>query len=378
MFPKRIVVLGAGMVGRAMAIDLSRDYQVLSIDQNPEMLKILAGYAAIETRQADLRQAAAVKDMITSADIVVGAVPGFLGYQTLKSVIETGKNIVDISFFPEDPFGLDTLAREMNVTAVVDAGVAPGMSNIILGYHSNRMQVSEFRCYVGGLPRERNWPFEYKAPFSPIDVLEEYTRPARLVTAGRVVEYPALSEVEQLDIPGVGTLEAFNTDGLRTLITTQSIPEMREKTLRYPGHAERMRMLRESGFFSREPLQIRDVTLRPIDLTAHLLFSQWKLKPGAAEFTVMQVSVIGREHDHPVRYVYNLLDEYDPETQTSSMARTTGYTCTGIVHQILNGQYTHTGISPPEFIGAAQGCFDTLIDHLGARRVHYHVKRFDL
>lgn len=156
-----------------------------------------------------------------------------MGFCTLKTVIECGKDIVDISFFPEDPFKLDQLAKEKKVTAVVDCGVAPGCSNLILGYMASILDVIEsFSCYVGGLPRIRTWPYEYKTPFSPSDVIEEYNRPARLVDNGKVVTQPALSEVELIDLPGVGTLEAFNTDGLRTLIRTMKVPCMKEKTMR--------------------------------------------------------------------------------------------------------------------------------------------------
>src|SRR5690606_28022112 len=97
---------------------------------------------------------------------------------------------------------------------------------------------------VGGLPVERSWPWEYRAPFSPSDVIEEYLRPARLRIAGRTVEREALSEIELVDLPGVGTLEAFNTDGLRSLLETLDFEDMVEKTLRYPGYAEKMRVLR--------------------------------------------------------------------------------------------------------------------------------------
>ena len=125
-----------------------------------------------------------------------------MGYQTLQEIISAGKNVVDISFFPEDPFGLDDLAREKGVTAIVDCGVAPGLCNIIAGYVAEKIsEPSYYHCYVGGLPEIREWPYEYKAVFSPTDVLEEYTRPARLIENGQEVVYPALSGVELIRFP---------------------------------------------------------------------------------------------------------------------------------------------------------------------------------
>src|SRR5690606_37486262 len=132
---------------------------------------------------------------------------------------------------------LDALAKEQGVTAVVDCGLAPGLGNILFGRLNEELDsIDTFLCHVGGLPVVRRKPYEYAAVFSPLDVIEEYTRPARFIENGALVVRPALSDVEKMDLPGVGTLEAFNSDGLRTLAVTMKAPNMKEKTLRYPGH----------------------------------------------------------------------------------------------------------------------------------------------
>ncbi|RMG62469.1 MAG: saccharopine dehydrogenase [Calditrichaeota bacterium] len=369
---EKVCVLGAGRVGSAIVRDLCRDYQVSVVDARCEPLDRLREICPAETIQADLSQRSVVQDVILDANLVVGAVPGYMGYQVLESVLEAGKPVVDISFFKEDPFQLDKLARKNRVTAVVDCGVAPGMSNMILGYHASQMEVERFTCLVGGLPRERYWPYQYRAPFSPIDVIEEYVRPARLVEHGEVVVRPALSEVELVDIPGVGTLEAFNTDGLRTLLHTMKVPFMKEKTLRYPGHAELMRVFRESGFFSEEPIELGKARVRPIDLTSSLLFRQWELQPGEEELTAMQIQIEGKQEGKPVRYTYQMLDRTDPETGITSMARTTGYTCTAVAHLILEGHFHRPGINPPEYVGAEPGNLEFVLNYLKERGVIYH------
>ncbi len=368
---KKIVVLGAGMVGRAMAIDLSKNHDVLSVDRDQSALDMLAGRSNLSTQTGDLSDASVIQKVIAPGDVVVGAVPGFMGFETLETVLKAKKDIVDISFFPEDPFELDELAQEQGVIAVMDAGVAPGMSNLILGHHAANMKVSDFVCYVGGLPRERTWPYEYKAPFSPIDVIEEYTRTSRLVEDGQLVERVALSEPELMNFSGVGTLEAFNTDGLRSLIKTMDIPNMKEKTLRYPGHIEIMRVLRETGFFDEREVQLGSQKIRPIDLTTSLLFPKWKLGDEEEEFTIMNVLVSGNEENQKVEYKYELLDRYDPETKTSSMARTTGYTCTAVTQLVLDGHYQRKGVSPPEFVGEVPGCFSRVLDYLEQRGIRY-------
>jgi len=367
---KRIVVLGAGMVGAAMAADLCQDYQVTAVDVNRGRVESLAVHHGLTPRVADLADAAAVREVVRGADLVIGAVPGFMGRATLKAVIEAGLNVVDISFFDGDPFDLDDLARANGVTAVVDCGVAPGLSNMVLGYHASRMAVESFRCLVGGLPARRSWPWQYKAPFSPIDVLEEYTRPARLVENGVVVTRPALSEPELVEIEPIGALEAFNTDGLRTLLKTYRVPNMAEKTLRYPGHIEYIRVLRDSGFFGQEPIPVGGALVRPIDVTAALLFPRWRLEPAEPEFTVMEISVRGHANGTPHEIVYRLFDRTDPATGTSSMARTTGYTCTAVARLVAEGRFNRIGICPPEYVGADGDCFERVLADLRARGVN--------
>src|SRR6187549_4011880 len=146
---KKIVVLGAGLVGKEMAIDLSKKFDVTSADVNDEALTQV-GKHGIKTQRVDFTDSKQLESIVNTADLVVGAVPGFLGYKTVGSVIACGKNMVDISFFPEEPFPLDEPAKKKNVTVVTDCGVAPGMGNIILGYHNKRMQVQHYECLVGG------------------------------------------------------------------------------------------------------------------------------------------------------------------------------------------------------------------------------------
>ena len=359
------------MVGRAIALDLAQRYDVTAVDLDEQRLTRIREEAPIRTITADLSQAETIKKLVADHDLVIGAVPGFLGFQTLKTVIECGKDIVDISFFPEDPFQLDALAKEKNVTAVIDCGVAPGMCNILLGYHNARMTVERYECLVGGLPVKRSWPYQYKAPFSPIDVIEEYTRPARMVIDGKLVIREALSDPEYIEFDEIGTLEAFNTDGLRTLLKTVKIPNMREKTLRYPGHIEYIKVLRETGFFSKEPIEINGIPIRPLDVTAKLLFPKWRLDPDEPEFTIMRVTIQGIENGQRTEYVYDLLDRFDPKTKTSSMARTTGYTCTAVATLVLGGIFTQKGIIPPEYLGADERCFQAVLGYQKERNINY-------
>ncbi len=370
-----IIVLGAGMVGSVMARDLSEKYDVTVADINKLTLSTLKKrQPQLNTLELDSTDLEALKNAIAPFDLVVCGVPGHLGFVTLKNIIEAGKDVVDISFAPENCLELDYLAKKNNVTAVIDCGVAPGMDNLLLGFHNTRMEVESFECLVGGLPKERRRPFEYKAPFSPIDVIEEYTRPARFISHGRMVTREALSDRELVEFDRIGTLEAFNTDGLRSLMfTMKDIPHMKEKTLRYPGHVESIRTLKASGFFSEEPVQVNGMEITPLEFTSKILINEWKLKPKEEEFTVMRVTIRGQEGGKTKEYIYDLYDEYDVVKNETSMARTTGFTATAIAQLLLKNKFDKKGVFAPEHIGGHADCCKTVIDYLEERRVRYRL-----
>jgi saccharopine dehydrogenase-like NADP-dependent oxidoreductase len=369
----KIAVLGAGMVGKAIAVDLASDFDVTAFDVSEHNLKLLREKnSSIKAQQADLTCFEQFQSWLNPFDIVVTAVPGFMGFGVLRSVINCGKNIADISFFPEDVLQLDNLAKEKNVTVITDMGVAPGMSNLILGRYNEEFTVTNFACYVGGLPKTRKKPFEYKAPFSPSDVIEEYIRPARLKENGRIVIKAALTEREYINFDEVGTLEAFNTDGLRSLLYTMPhIENMKEKTLRYPGHVELIIALKDAGFFDEDEIEVSGTNISPLRFSSKVLFKNWKLDPEEEELTVMKVIVEGDKNGSPQRVEYNLLDRYDAKSKTSSMSRTTGYACTAGAHLIAKKLFTEKGVSPPELVGKQKVCFDFVIDYLRERGVNW-------
>lgn len=371
---KKVVVLGAGMVGAAMARDLAADagLRVDVADVRAEALERVSGQArGLGRVRADLGDPLAVRRLVAGYDLVVGALPSVIGFQTLRAVIEAGRDLVDISFMPENALLLDALAREHGTTAVVDCGVAPGLSNMMAGAAAARLDACDsVEIYVGGLPVARHWPFEYKAGFAPWDVLEEYTRPARLVEHGRVVVKEPLSEPELLEFPGVGTLEAFNTDGLRTLVDTLQAPFMKEKTMRWPGHAELMRVLKDTGFFSLEPIDVAGQKVRPRDLTAALLFPKWTFAEGEADLTVMRVRVEGRKARQRLAHAWDFVDRFDEGSGLRSMSRSTGYVATSVARLVAGGGFRRPGVHPPETLGAIEGLLERVLADLAARGVH--------
>jgi saccharopine dehydrogenase-like NADP-dependent oxidoreductase len=369
---KKIIILGAGMVGKAMAIDLSKKYKVKSVDIDKESLDFLSSNYNIETEIMDVTNEENLSKALHDFDLVISAVPGFLGLETMKRVIKNKKDLVDISFLPEGVLDLDDMAKEYGVTVVMDCGVAPGMPNIIAGYHNELMKIENFEYMVGGLPQVRTFPFEYKAPFSPCDVIEEYTRPARYVENSKMIVKPAMSDTELLEFEKAGTLEAFNSDGLRSLIyTLNNIPNMKEKTLRFPGHIRMIQALKAAGFLDQEPLTVKGQEFVPFEITSEILFKAWKLNPEDKEFTIMRIVLQGEEKGVNKEIVYDLYDEYDSTEKISSMARTTGFTATATADMILNNVFNEKGMFPPELVGKNKECYNYILKYLKERNINY-------
>ena len=204
-------------------------------------------------------------------------------------------------------------------------------------------------------------------------MIEEYTLPTRLVKHGKVVVREAPSEPELMDVAGVGTLEAFNTDWLRSLVKTLNVPFMKEKTLRYPGHIELMRVLRDTGFFSEDLVKVgrgpggQDVQIRPRDLTAKLMFPKWTYGPGEEDLTVMRV--IGEARGK--RMQWDLLDFYDKASQATSMSRTTAFPCAIVARMIASGKWRKPGVFTPEFLGPEAGVLEHVLAEHERRGVRY-------
>ena len=374
----RVLVLGAGMVGSVAAADLAATpgFEVTVADAGKESLAraLRRSGGRVRTLQADAGSAKKAAALVarTKAEIVLGALPSRFGFDVMRGVIGTGRPYVDISFMPEDFREHDAIARRAGVPVVADCGVAPGMSNLLAGWAARTLdRCDAIEILVGGLPRERHWPWQYKAPFSHHDVIEEYVRPSRVVEGGKVVVKDALSEPELVTIPGLGTLEAFYTDGLRSLADTLKVPTMREKTMRWPGHAELMRTLRHLGLFSHEPVQVGDARVRPIDLTAKLLFPHWTYEEGESDVTVMTVRAWGMRGGREVRLAWTLHDELDPSTGFPSMSRTTAFPATSVLRLIAAGRIRKPGVHAPEMLASMPGIVDAVLADQRARGVKY-------
>lgn len=368
----KVLVVGCGKVGSEIARDLARESEVDSViaaDASPEKLKGLKGTEKIATQRLDISQKKAVQQTMKKADIVCGALPGRIGFQVMMNAVETGRDVVDISYTPENAFKLHNKAREKDIVVVPQCGVAPGLSNMCVGDAYRRVgEMSEVRIYVGGLPQKPVGPLNYRIVFSLEDVINEYSRPAHVIENGKKREVDALSGRGFLNFPGVGRLEYFLTDGLGSL--PRSFPRVRnmcELTLRYPGHAEMMNTLRVLGFFDRGQIRVDGFEVEPRKLSLSLL--KEAMSTGTPQdLLAMKIEVVGK-NGNSNRVSYHVLDYYDNRRKVSAMARTTAYPCTSVALLVGAKKLGQIGVVTPEKLARNEGHFKHILSRLKRRKV---------
>lgn len=373
---KKALVLGAGMMGRTIAKDLSKDFKVSIVDKRAELIdKLKYKDKVITTFVLDIfENRNVVAKFIDKFDIVAGALPGSLGYKAAELVLGLGKDYVDISFAPEDLRELDGFAKINGARCLIDFGVAPGLSHLVYGNFSSILKkIDKYHIYVGGISETAPPPWSYKAPFSPADVIEEYTRPARFIEDGKVKTLPALSLNETICCKGYGAFEAFLTDGVRTLLDAKNVNSIIEKTIRPIGYSYKIKLLIDLGFFSNDlihltseeckALYVNSGVICPRKFTEKLLIDQWKMNDDDRDVTIMRLDIIGKDLiNEKVKYRYWLFDRHDGIN--SSMARTTGFMCATGVRLLSSKLWNGVGVFAPEVIGANIKCFKFIISEL--------------
>ncbi len=364
----KVAVIGGGMIGSLIVDDLAGDFDVTIIDNNEIALeRIKQRNQNISTINADVKDSI-IEDVIANNDLAVNCLPGSMGFKTLRRIIQCKTSCVDISFMPEDCLELSKLALKNNCLVIPDAGVAPGLSNLIVGNIVTSNKIEEIRIMVGGLPKKKNPPWNYKAPFSPIDVIEEYTRPARIRVNGNIEIRDALSNKQVIEVEGIGELEAFLTDGLRTLLDPKGVlsgvPNLMEFTIRYPGHRDLIKRMVDRGHFSSEIVTHNEKKMTKKQKTCEDLFRAWKLGKDEKEFTFM---LILAKTDEDVDISYTVYDDY---TQGwSSMSRTTGLTACAFSRLILEKKITEKGVICPETLGTNRLFYDYILDYLSNKGI---------
>ena len=370
----KVIVLGSGKIGSIMAREFASSVdgaKITMADIDEGRAKSAA--SAIPGANWVIIDTTDYKDLvgkIRGYDMVLGALPGDYGFMSIKAAIEAGANMVDISYTVEDPLELDAAAKEKGVTVVPDCGVAPGLSNILVGYAASRLDtVKTAHFMVGGIPEKPVPPLGYTITWSADGLVDEYVRDVSIIKDGKKVTVPALSGLEEIDFPGVGTLESFYTDGLRTLANSiEGVESMWEKTLRYPGHVEKVRLLRDLGFFDDKPVKTLVGEVSPKYVTARL-FERTLWMPEVGDLLAMRIEVSGKSGGKKKTHVYRLVDYFNHDTGVSAMARTTGYTAAIVAAMMAKGKITEKGVLTPESLAKNPDFTKGVIAELGKRGV---------
>jgi saccharopine dehydrogenase-like NADP-dependent oxidoreductase len=372
----KILVVGCGNIGSVAALDLARSLasaDIVVADKDEGRAKNVAEHIRTDNVshiQLDAANRQELLDTLKGFTLVLGFLPGDLGYRLVEACIDARKDMVDVSFMGESLFKLSDKAAKAGVTIVPDCGLAPGISNLLVGHAAAELdQVERVHIMVGGLPEKPLPPLGYTVTWSPESLIDEYTRKAGIISGGRKAEVEALSGLETIEFPNFGILEAFYTDGLRTLLhTINATDEMWEKTLRYPGHAEKIEILRTLGFFDKTKVKVEGISVSPRDLTAVLL-EQKLHKPDIKDVVALKVQVSGIKNRKQTTYTYHLLDFYDEKQKTTAMARTTAYPASIVAQLMLKKTIKYEGLAPVEKIGADPQLFKTIIGQLQKRHV---------
>jgi len=377
----KVLVLGCGNIGSVAAEDLAKSLshnQIVLADKDEARAKKVAakiGRNNVSWVKLDAGNRLELVNSLHDYDLVLGFLPGNLGYNLLEACIAAGKDLVDVSFMEENPLTLHEKAVRAGVTIVPDCGLAPGISNFLVGYAAKKLdKIEKAHIMVGGLPEKPIPPLDYVITWSPESLIDEYTRKARIVVNGRVIEKEAFEGLEHINFPSVGRLEAFYTDGLRTLIDTcKDVNEMWEKTLRYPGHVEKIRLLKDLGFFDEEQIIVDGVRVSPRKVTARLLGRKLRM-PELKDFVVLKIEIFGSKNGRKRQYEYYLLEFSDIKRGVTAMARTTAYPASIVAQLIAKDRIKIKGVVPPEKIGMDDELSSLFLDELKRREINIEEK----
>lgn len=360
-----VLVLGSGKMGLAAIEQLVKDEeieQVIVNDLNQEVLQEIEsrwGKEKLTTESIDVTDIEKLIPLMKRAQVGLIALPKGFELPVIKAGIQAGLSLVDLASPPEvveDRFTGDESkyhrpAIENKMVYIPSCGVAPGLSNILVMYGINQLDRAEKAFIkVGGIPQDPVPPFQYKLVFGSVEnVLKMYSRTPRVVRDGELVDDIPISGLETVYFPGIGQLECALTDGLASLIyTVKNLEEMDEKTIRYPGHYEKIQAYIDCGFLNEEPVEVAGQKISPRSFLAAQLTPHFKLEKGERDLTVMRVDVLGEKNDRRCQLVFELMDFYDETNQVTSMARTTAYTGMIVAKMIARGEIKEQGVIMPE------------------------------
>jgi len=351
----RTLVLGSGMMGAAIAQDMADSDEVSEVVLADFDKKRADGVITrlrsgkVSARRLDVKDVQATKKLMKGFDVAVCALPEGLDTYASKAAIGAKVHVVDLAYGHRQ-LEFDGPAKKAGIAIVLDCGVAPGITNILATHGAGQIdEVDDIRIVCGGLPQKPLPPLGYRITWSTWGLINMYCGKAKIVRNGKIVEVDAMSDLERIEFPGMGELEAFTTDGLSTLTVTMKgkVRNMVEKTARYPGHAEKILAMRDMGLFDTDPVDVGGVKVVPRDVAVSVLDKTLR-RGDDKDVTVLRVDVAGKKDGKDVERSFVMVDRFDEERGVTSMARATGYTAAIVARMVARGEIAEIGVVPPE------------------------------
>jgi len=387
---KRVIIFGCGLIGFYIIKDIVSNWEIKEItvvDDFEENLKKLSYLKQqLKKEKIDITINVVKKNIIKDKDslieaargasVGIGALPHSVSKYAMDICIDAKINFVDLVYDSHlsNPDEIDNRARNAGITVIPAMGVAPGLSNLMVAGGIQKFDiVDSAKIFVGGVPENRVPPLDYKTVFSATSVVNEYIRDARIRRNGKTLKMPALSEVETVSFFSYekGEFEAFLTDGLSTLLDSfPDVPNMEEKTVRWKNHTEKLLLLRDLGLLSHERMSIGEngIEISPAEVLSVLFRDRLKFTDQDRDVTLMKVEVVGMKAGKKFKHIQEMVDRYDETSHVTSMARTTGITCSVVAEILARKMFSSTGFFAPE--KAIKGDFyNILIEGLGRRGI---------
>lgn len=378
MFLMKVVVLGAGLMGKEVARDLIKNSKVERVILGDIDVSLAQNFVdSLNTDKIEVVELHAERDdslmeVISKGNVVVNALFYSFNERVARAAIAAGVHSVDlgghIGGVTEKILDLDEEAKAKGVTIIPDLGVAPGMVNILAGYGASKLdEVESIKLFVGGIPTEPKPPLHYTRVFSLDGVFDHYTEPSKVILKGKLQEVPSLSGVEPIYFKDFGVLEAFYTSGgISTLDKTfPNVQTLEYKTIRYKGHAEKFKLLADLGFLdasNKVEVEDQEVSVRPVVREALKKKLELGTKPDAV---LLRVIVAGEKAQQQVTYEYEMVVRKDMTINETAMARATANTISVVAQMIGENKITERGVFAPESVVPG----DTYIEEMARRGV---------
>jgi lysine 6-dehydrogenase len=345
----KILIFGAGRMGMAAAWHMLRSPGIAGVtlaDADRSRVQMASRWLKdrrVAARVFDCARSSAAR-LMKGHGAALSAVPYRFNLALSRAAIQARVPFCDLGGNHDvvrAQFKLDGAARKKGVGIVPDCGVVPGLGSILVAHGVKKLdRVEHIQIRCGGIPQNPRPPLMYELFFSAGGLVNEYVEPSEIIREGKLCQVESLTGIEEIVFPPpIGRLEAFYTSGgTSTLCETflGRVQTLDDKTIRHPGHAEKMRALAQLGLMSSKPLRVEGVSIRPRALLEKLL--EANLVGDGRDILLLRVAVAGKKNGQPRTITYDIIDGYDEKNRLTGMQRTTAFSGSIIAQMLARGE----------------------------------------